>query len=103
MTRLLKRFNYSSTYDIDAVLMEFREFKSVPDSQLPECNNSLEVFWASVGSLPLPAGDVGTKRFGNLARFCKTLLALPHSTADPERLFSMVNKVDTSSTCFNRL
>ena len=42
MTRLLKRFNYSSTYDIDAVLMEFQ---SVPDSQLPECKRYFGLLW----------------------------------------------------------
>ena len=35
------------------------------------------------------------KRFGNLVRLWKTLLVLPHSNADPERLFSMVQKVET--------
>jgi hypothetical protein len=48
-----------------------------------------------MGKLPLLAGEVGAKRFGDLANFCKLLLVLPHSTADPERLFSMIGKVET--------
>ena len=75
--------------------MEFREYKSLPDSQLTRCI-SLEEFWKSMGELPLPGGEATAMRFGNLAKFCKTLLVLPHSTADPERLFSMIGKVDTS-------
>ena len=50
----------------------------------------------AIGQLPLPAGEVGDKRFQNLANFCKLLLVLPHSTADPERLFSVIGKIDTS-------
>ena len=34
-------------------------------------------------------------RFGNLAKLCKILLVLPHGNADPERLFSMVSKIET--------
>ena len=48
-----------------------------------------------MGEILLPAGEATAKRFCNLAK-CKTLLVLPHSTADPERLFSMIGKVDTS-------
>ena len=97
LIRLLKRFNNNCKCDIDAVLKEFREYKSLPESQLPVCNDdSLEHFWTSMGEIPLPAGEATAKRFGNLAKFCKTLLVLPHSTADPERLFSMIGKVDTS-------
>ena len=44
----------------------------------------------------MPAGEVGEKRYGNLADFSKLLLVLPHSTADPERLFSIIGKIDTS-------
>ena len=68
--------------------MEFREYQSLPD---PACK-SLDDFWASVGDLPKPAGEVGEN---HLTGFYKTLLVLPHSTADPKRLFSMIGKVDT--------
>ncbi|CAI8033253.1 hypothetical protein GBAR_LOCUS18758 [Geodia barretti] len=44
--------------------MEFREYQSLSD---PACK-SLDGFWASVGDLPKPAGEI----------------------ADPERLFSMI-------------
>ena len=44
--RLLKRFNNNSIYDVDAILMEFRKYKSLPDSQLPiiASKNALEEF-----------------------------------------------------------
>ena len=70
--------------EMDAVLKERQEYKSLPDDQLvPECE-SLEYFWSCVGKLPMPASEVGEKHFGKLADFSKLLLVLPHSTADPE-------------------
>ena len=75
--------------------MESHEYQSLPYPQLP-AYKSLDYFWASVGDLPKPAGEIGKKRFGHLTGFCKALLVLPHSTADPERLFSMISKVETS-------
>ena len=65
-----------------------------PDS--PPFPPSKKVKASSMGEILLPAGDATAKRFCNLAKFCKTLLVLPHSTADPERLFSMIGKADTS-------
>ena len=61
-------------------MKEWQEFKSLPDDHLPGCE-SLENLWS---------------RIGNLANFCKLLLVLPHSTADLERLFSIIGKIDTS-------
>ena len=37
--------------------------------------------------------DVELRRFGVLCSLAKILLVLPHSNADPERLFSMVRKL----------
>lgn len=76
-------------------MKELREYQSVPDSQLPEYT-SLEEFWAIMGELPHPARESDAKHFGHLAGFCKVLLVLPHSTADPERLFSTIVKIETS-------
>ena len=96
--RLLKRFNKQcSIEEMDTILKEWQEYKSLPDDQLPRCE-SLEYFWSHMGQLPMPAGEVGDKRFGNLANFSNLLLVLPHSTADPERLFSMIGKIDTKQS-----
>ena len=68
----------------------------MPDNQLPIFDESGEPdqFWFSMGKIQKP-GDTSQKRFSNLAGLCKTLLVLPHSNADPDRLFSMVHKIDT--------
>ena len=90
--RLLKRFNKTCYIEeMDTVLKEWQEFKSLPDDNLCTCA-SLEHFWSCIGQVPLPAGEVGEKRFGNSANFCKLLLVLPHSTADPERHFSIIGR-----------
>ena len=58
-------------------------YKLLPDDHLPE-SESLEHFWSCIGQVPMPAGEVGDKRFGNLANFCKLLPVMPpHLTADP--------------------
>lgn len=93
VTCLHRRFLPSA--DLDALLMEFREYQSLPNPQLP-LYTTLDEFWASFGDLPQPGSEIGEKRFGSLAAFCKTLLVLPHSTADPEHLFSIIGKIDTS-------
>ena len=46
--------------------------------------------------MSLHPGEVGEKCFGNLTNFCKLLLVLPHSTADLERLFSIIGNIDIS-------
>ena len=82
LTRLLKRFNNNSTCDIDAVLMEFREYKSLLESHLPACNDSLEQFWNSMGKIPLPAGEATAISASvirkSFARFYLFYLTLQH-------------------------
>ena len=55
---------------------------------------SLDEFWHGVGKAKKP-GNSSELRFGTLYRLATVLLVLPHSNADPERLFSMVIKVET--------
>ena len=67
MVRLLKRFNKTiscSAEEMDAVLKEWQEFKSLPDDNLPGCE-SLEHFWSCIRQIPLPADEVGEKCFDN--------------------------------------
>ena len=39
--------------------------------------------------------DSDSFHYGILSRLAKVLLVLPHSNSDPERLFSMVRKIET--------
>lgn len=94
VVRLLQRFG-PKNINPDDVTSEFRDFKAFPADHLPQEYSSLEEFWVLVGKILQPAA-ADARRFAHLSNFCKTLLVLPHSTADPERLFSMIGKIDTS-------
>ena len=78
--------------------MEFRDFRSSSDSDLPEFNPevhaAIEHFWDAMSKVKLVT-DINTHKFGTLGVLAKTLLVLLHSNADPERLFSMVRKIET--------
>ena len=98
VTRLAKRFLRLSTEDMDDLHREFLDYKSMPEDQLPPVDASspsaIDHFWSAIASMPAP-GDAEQHRFTHLAELCKVLLVLPHSTADPERLFSMIRKIET--------
>ena len=55
---------------------------------------AIDHFLADVGYVRTVT-DLETLRFGKLAQLSKALLVLLHSNADPERLFSMVEKIYT--------
>ena len=97
--RLVKRFMQLTTVDdLDRLQKELRDLKSMPESQLPEFDNTspsgVDNFWADITDVTDP-GNTEEKRFEQLSRLCKVLLVLPHSTADAERLFSMIKKIET--------
>ena len=88
-------------------MMEFRDYRVAPDCQLPafvsgpsdvteseSTSGTLDNFWAAMGELR-SITDSTLLRFGTLSHLAKIMLVLPHSNADPERLFSMVRKIDT--------
>ena len=87
-------------------MMEFRDYRGAPHGELPtlvsepledtgsEVTCGLENIWAAMGELK-SITDSALLRFGTLSHLAKILLVLPHSNADPERLFSMVRKIDT--------
>ena len=95
----MSAFDKCTPVDLDDILCEVNDFHVMPESQLPTINcdddSALDQFWFSMGCIRKP-GDTSQKRFSNFSRLCKTLLVLPHSNADPERLFSIVQKVETT-------
>ena len=69
---------------------------TVPYQKMHFClASSIEDFWRSMGDIKQPA-HVDMPCFGALSKFCQLLLVLPHTIADPERLFSMIGKIETS-------
>ena len=96
--RLCKRFHKRTPEELDNILQELNDYCVMPEQQLPTVNcdeeGVLDQFWLSMSHIPKP-GDSSQKRFSSLAQLCKILVVLPHSNADPERLLSMVQKVET--------
>ena len=90
------RFTSFTPDEIDELVMEFRDYRAMPNEELPIVATSedanLDHFWAALGDVRAVT-DSETYRFGALAHLAKTLLVLPHSNA--ERLFSMVCKIET--------
>lgn len=88
----------STEDDCDQLQQELRDYKSMPESQLPEFDHTrpsgLDHFWANLGDMTQP-GNSEEKRFPQLSNLCKVLLVLPHSTADAEQLFSIIKKIET--------
>ena len=95
---LANRFTEFTTDEIDDLVTEFRDYRAALDIELPEVSAdmpaALDYFWAAVAEVH-SVTDSETCRFGTLARLAKILLVLPHSNADPERLFSKVRKIET--------
>ena len=95
---LANRFMSFSQDDMDSLTMEYLDYRSCTDDELPtfvpRSDTAVDHFWADIGDMKTVA-DLETLRFEKLSLLAKALLVLPHSNADPERLFSMVRKVYT--------
>ena len=78
----------------------FRDYRVAPIDQLPAFvpsdDAAVDYFWFAMGE-PKVITDLTSLRFGTLSKLAKILLVLPHSNADPERLFSMVTKLRLST------
>ena len=78
--------------------MKFRDFRASLDADLPEydpqISSGVDRFWSAMAEVR-SVTDSETFRYSVLSKLAKILLILPHSNADPERLFSMVRKIET--------
>ena len=95
---LARRFMSFSQDDMDLLTMECLDYRSCTDDELPTFNPqrdaAIDNFWADIGDIKTVT-DLETLRFEKLSQLMKALLLLPHSNADPERLFSTVRKIYT--------
>ena len=91
--QLASRFTSFSPEEMDTLGMEFRDYRASPLDQLPTYDakeaGAVDHFWAAMAKI-YSIMDSEVYRFGLLSQFAQVLLVLPHSNADPERLFSMV-------------
>ena len=95
---LASRFTSFSTDDSDCLMLEFRDYRVTHNDQLPAFvpsdDAAVDHFWVAMGEVKAIT-DLTSLRFGTLSKLAKILLVLPHSNVDPERLFSMVRKIET--------
>ena len=83
-----------SSDNIDLLVTQLRDYKTVQEVQLPAVDGDIVQFWARLGKVLMP-GDAFQPRFPKLRELTTILLVLPYANADPERLFSMVGKTGT--------
>ena len=98
--RLAKRFNVVVPEDkFDTLEADVLDYVITPTAELPSVHrdegkptNSAELcqYWQKVGMIKTVEG---TDRFPCLTQLAKCVLALPHSNADTERVFSMVRRL----------
>ena len=80
--------------------IEFRDFRSATDCQLPSFNASddsaIVSFWAAITNIR-SITNLESFSFDYLSKLAQTLLVFPHSrsNADPDRLCSMERKIET--------
>ena len=66
-------------------------------SNLPEFSSrrkDVVTFWGNLGKMTDTSGE---SRFPTISKLSKTLLSLPHSNADVERIFSQVTLIKTKT------
>ncbi|KAF0289875.1 hypothetical protein FJT64_011879 [Amphibalanus amphitrite] len=77
---------------------EWRQIKSAADEKLPDKTLPPEQYWGAVAKIK----DIGNvPAFPTVTKFVQSLLALPHSSAAAERVFSSLNLIKTQQR--NRL
>ena len=95
--QLANRFTSFSSDQLDTLSMKFRDFRASTLDELPLFDpkeaGAIDHFWAAMAEVP-SVMDSEIHRYSTLSKFAQTLFILPHSNADPERLFSMVRKIE---------
>ncbi len=81
--------------EVQKIDHEWRELQFLEPSELPsssETRADVVTFWGSVSRMTNPSGE---SRFPTVSKLMKSVLSLPHSNADVERVFSQVTLVKT--------
>ena len=83
---------------MDSLSIGFHDFRSATECQLlsfiASDDSAVDGFWEAMANIH-SITDLESFHFCYLSKIAQTLLVLPHSNADPERLFSMVRKIET--------
>ena len=95
LSQLANRFTSFSPDKLDDLNREFRDYRASSLDEFPTFDaeagaGAIDHFWAAMAKLL----QLYIWKCIVLV-LCPILLVLPHSNADPERLFSMVRKIET--------
>ena len=84
-----KRYIIVSPADFDCLEAEFMDCQ-VADLNNVKANGGYDAFWHQIGQMTRNFENK-EYRFTLLSKFAQTMLALPHGTAEVERVFSAVS------------
>ena len=74
-------------------LEEFLDFLMAPADELPKTDDGVDTFWGLMSDIQ--DTFTGKQRFPILSKLAKACCVVPVSNADPERIFSMLKKIQT--------
>lgn len=89
---LSQEMNMSREEALDALEVEFAELQAYDVSKDILNEERIDIQWSEVGRITSIDGKV---KFGRVAKVMLQLLAIPHSNAECERIFSTVKKTRT--------
>lgn len=79
--------------ECDQLQEEFDDYVVTPASELPSEEKGVDNFWSLMADIKDPF--TVKPRFGLLSKLAKSCCVIPTSNADPERIFSMLKKIQT--------
>ncbi|XP_052712794.1 uncharacterized protein LOC128186880 [Crassostrea angulata] len=93
--KLAKRFPQilGDTCSLDELHEEFLDYQLTPKEELPPADLGADKFWSQMAKVMEPFSS--KCRFGLLTKLALACCAIPVSNADPERIFSMLKKIQT--------
>ena len=95
VTSLASRFpQIVKEEDKDDLADELLDFTLTPKEDLPDFSDkNVAKYWIEMGKIQMSYGR--KLRFPNLSNLAKACVVLPVSNAEPERIFSMLKKIQT--------
>lgn len=86
---LLRNFPWCK--NVSRIEEEFRMLQNTDEAK-QFLSREVDSFWYQVGKIKTGGGDL---LFGNVSEFVQSVLCLPHSSAEVERIFSKLNNIKT--------
>lgn len=98
LTDLARRFPSLIPKDQwDQLEAEFLDFQTIPSMELPNFSEDTrtDIFWGEV--IAMKNRITNTPRFPLMVRIVKAVMTIPNSSAECERIFSIMKKIHTDT------